>query len=300
MQNRFELMKKIVFLTIAASLLAFVSCQKGDGAGQVSLDGDRLPIQLSLSLQTKATDAGYENGDKIGVYVSYQNGLEPSGNYLDNVGFSLQNGVWEADATIYWADKTTPADFYCYYPYGVPFNARSYNFTVKSDQSTKANYSASDFLWGRTLGAAPGTGVVSISTSHIMSNILVYLEPGEGFAPQEFAEAEKSLKICNVKNNSLIDLQSGTVAATGDVAVITPYWTGECYRAVVVPQSIGTDANFIVLTVNGVTYSLAREFVFQSGTQHRLTVKVNKLSSGLSVTIESWSIDDTEYTGNAN
>ena len=41
------------------------------------------------------------------------------------------------------------------------------------------------------------------------------------------------------------------------------------------------------------------EFTFAAKTQHKLTVTVNKSSSGLNISIESWLIDDTEYTGDA-
>ena len=178
-------------------------------------------------------------------------------------------------------------------------DATAYNFTVKSDQTSRANYAASDFLWGRTIGAAPGTGAVSIRTSHIMSNILVYLEPGDGFTSQEFAAAQKSVTIGNVKNNSIVNLASGGVSATGDVSMINPYWTGECYRAIVVPQNVAADASLIILNINDVTYTLAREFSFEARTQHKLTVTVNKSTSGLNVSIDSWLIDETEHTGSA-
>ena len=281
---------------IAASLAAS-SCNKTENP--VAPVEDRLPIELSLSLQTKATDAAFENGDKIGVYVTYDGYLDAYENYVDNAGFTLSGNKWVADNEIYWADKTNTADFYCYYPYGTPVDATAYNFTVKSDQTSRANYAASDFLWGRTIGAAPGTGAVSIRTSHIMSNILVYLEPGDGFTSQEFAAAQKSVTIGNVKNNSIVNLASGGVSATGDVSVITPYWTGECYRAIVVPQNVAADASLIILNINDVTYTLAREFSFEARTQHKLTVTVNKSTSGLNVSIDSWLIDETEHTGSA-
>ena len=289
-------MKKYLILIIAASLAA-ASCNKTESP--VSPSEDKLPIELSLSLQTKATDASFENGDKIGVYVTYNGYLDAYENYVDNAGFSLSGNKWVADNEIYWADKTNTADFYCYYPYGTPVDATAYNFTVKSDQTSRANYAASDFLWGRTIGAAPGTGAVSIRTSHIMSNILVYLEPGDGFTSQEFAAAQKSVTIGNVKNNSIVNLASGGVSATGDVSVLTPYWTGECHRAIVVPQNVAADASLIILNINDVTYTLAREFSFEARTQHKLTVTVNKSTSGLNVSIDSWLIDETEHTGSA-
>ena len=299
---KFMIMKKILFFTAALAFAAFASCQKEQPLQeQTSAPAeDRLPIELSLNLVSKATDASYENGDKIGVYVSYQTSLAPSGNYVNNKAFTLEDGSWEAEEKIYWADKTNTADFYCYYPYGTPVNATAYNFAVRSDQSTKAAYAASDFLWGRPLAVAPGPGTVAITTAHIMSNILVYLAPGEGFTAEEFAAAQKVVKLGNVKNNAVINLASGGVSATGDTAVITPYWTGECYRAVVVPQSVAADANLIILTINNVSYTLAREFRFEPRTQHKLTVTVNKTSSGLNLSIESWIIDDNEYTGDAH
>ena len=96
---------------IAASLAAS-SCNKAENP--VAPVEDRLPIELSLSLQTKATDAAFENGDKIGVYVTYHGYLDAYENYVDNAGFTLSGNKWVADNEIYWADKTNTADFYCY------------------------------------------------------------------------------------------------------------------------------------------------------------------------------------------
>ena len=297
MRNNYIFMKKNLLYIATIAVAAFASCQKEPS--DAAQKEDKMPIQLSLSLQSKVTDAGYENGDKIGVYVSYEATLAPSGNYVDNKGFTLTNDAWTPDEEIYWADKTTAADFYCYYPYGTPVDATAYGFSVKSDQSTLASYSASDFLWGCKAGANPGEGAVAIRTAHIMSNLLVYLEPGEGFTAQEFAAAEKTIRIGNVKNNAVVNLATGGVTATGDASAITPYWTGECYRAVVVPQAVASNSSLIVLTVDGVTYTLTRDFNFETKTQHKLTITVNKSTSGLSVTVDSWIVDNNEYTGDA-
>ena len=123
-------MKKSILYIALATIAALASCQKE--TSDLVQNEEKLPIQLSLSLQTKATDAGYENGDKIGVYVSYEAALAANGNYVDNKGFTMTNGVWTPDEEIYWADKTSAADFYCYYPYGTPVDATAYDFSVKS------------------------------------------------------------------------------------------------------------------------------------------------------------------------
>ena len=186
-------MKKTLLIT--AAILSALACTKQEPSAST----DRLPIELALSVQTKATDAAYENGDNVGIYVSYESALAASSNYVDNKKFTLTSGIWTADTEIYWKDKDTPADFYCYYPYGAIADATAYSFSVKSDQSAIENYKASDFLWGKRSGAVPGSGAVAISTSHILSNILIYLKPGDGFTDSEFAAAAKTVKLGNVK-----------------------------------------------------------------------------------------------------
>ena len=69
-----------------ASLVA-ASCNKTEAP--VAPSEDKLPIELSLSLQTKATDASFENGDKIGVYVTYNGYLDAYDNYVNNAGYTL-------------------------------------------------------------------------------------------------------------------------------------------------------------------------------------------------------------------
>lgn len=283
-------------------VLALVSCKKNNVDPIVPpapVPEEKVPIKIALSVETKATDAAYEDGDKVGVYVSYEDALAASGSYLDNKAFTLMDGSWTSSEGLYWADNTTTADFYCYYPYGTPVNATAYTFHVKSDQSALADYKASDFLWGKTLDASPTSSAVAIKTAHLLSNILIYLEPGAGFTLEEFAAAQKAVKINNVKTNAVVNLSSGSVTASGDASVVTPYWSGECYKAIVVPQIVNADSNLVVVTVGGVTYTLAKEFTFASKTQHKLTITVNKATSGLNISIESWLIDETEHSGDA-
>ena len=122
-------MKKSILTAVA--VLSVIACTKQETLAPQQKD--QLPIELSLSVQTKATDAAYENGDNVGIYVSYESALAASSNYIDNKKFTLSAGKWTSETEIYWKDKETPADFYCYYPYGAIADATSYSFAVKSD-----------------------------------------------------------------------------------------------------------------------------------------------------------------------
>ena len=84
-------MKKTLLIT--AAILSALACTKQEPSAST----DRLPIELALSVQTKATDAAYENGDNVGIYVSYESALAASSNYVDNKKFTLTSGIWTAD-----------------------------------------------------------------------------------------------------------------------------------------------------------------------------------------------------------
>ena len=281
--------KTIVILAVA---LTAVACQKNVEKSQ---NNSLLPIRLSVGLETKATDTAYEEGDQIGVFVSYSASLEATGAYVANKKFTYSGGAWASDQDIYWKDKTTSANFYVYAPYTGVSSATALNFNVKSDQSAIANYKASDFLWGKKASVSPTEDVVALSTRHIMSNIIIVLQPGEGFTADEFASATKAVTLGSVKTGADINLGTGEVTAKGDAGSVTPYFGGENWRAVVVPQTVSDQAALVSVVVNGVSYSLARSFTFRSGIQHKMNVAVNKLTNGLTVTIEDWTPDDQEY-----
>ena len=69
------------------------------------------PAQL-----TRATDAGFANGDRIGVYVTLADvPLEIGGNTVNNEALTCNGGAWSASKTLYWDAGTYTA--YAYYPY---------------------------------------------------------------------------------------------------------------------------------------------------------------------------------------
>ena len=255
---------------------------------------EKWAINISTSI-TRATDTSFENGDKVGIYVVNQpNALKTSGNHVDNIGFTY-SGSWSAATTIYWKDETTKADFYCYYPYASSIsNIEAYPFAVKADQSSVANYKASDFLWGKTTGVAPTKDAVGITVKHAMSNVIVKLVAGNGYTAEDMASA--SVAICGLKTNSTINLASGVVTATGDVAEITPMVENDYRRALVVPQSI-SNADLIKVTIGDKGYTLNQSIEFKSGKQHTCTLTVERTNQGINISIDGWETEGDDFGG---
>lgn len=264
----------------------------------------KIPINLSIGDYTRANDTAFTNGDKVGVYVVNYNGstagtLTPSSNHVNNMQFAYDGSAWASASPIYWLDKTTHADFYAYYPYTASASTSAHSFAVKTDQSTEANYWASDFLWGKATNVAPTKNAVSITTNHVFSNILIYLEPGDGFTAETLAAATKSVKINNVKTSASINLATGVATATGNTMSVTPWNVGSYYRAMMVPQTVADGTNLITVTVDGVDYTHSSGITFVANKQHKFTVTVNKSTGGVDIGIGGWGSDDNNYGGSA-
>ena len=288
-------MKKL--FTVLAAIAAFVSCSKNTEEVVETPMSDKLPINISTTL-TRATDSAFEVGDKVGIFVVNQpNALVASGNHVDNMGFSYST-TWTPDSPIYWLDKTTKADFYCYYPYAENVSTTAHTFATKANQSQLADYKASEFLWGKTAGVTPTEEAVNITTNHTFSNALIILKPGDGFTEATLAAATKSVKICGVKTNASINLTTGVATATGNTTEVTPYLDNGQYRALIVPQTTAEGA-LVVITVDGVDYTLSRAMTFKANKQHKFTVTINKVSNGVNVGIGGWETDEEDYGGDA-
>ncbi len=287
-----SLIKSLVLL---ATLAGAVACNDDYPGGDGQTTGQGRPIMLSGEIEqvaiTRVNDSGFCDGDAIGVYIVDYNGstpgtLQTSGNRGTNVKHTFDETAnqWESAYDIYWKDNNTHIDVYGYYPYGTPDDVNAYSFQVQKDQASTTGdmggYEASDFLWGKAGDVAPTEKVIRIPMRHRMSSPRITLVEGEGFANGEWAGLEKSVLVRNTKQNAIIDLATGNVTATGEVAAtgIIPYEKDNVFRAIVVPQTISAGTVLFTITVDGTTYDFSREeaFTYTSGKMHNFTIEVNK------------------------
>ena len=305
-------MKKVFFL-IAAVCTILSSCSEGN---EPSIDPApeptptpqeqvKIPINLSIGNYTRANDETFINGDKVGLYVVNYNGstagtLSASGNHVNNMQFTYSNSAWTPASTVYWLDQTTHADFYAYYPYNASASTTAHPFSVMVDQSTETNYWASDFLWGKASNVTPTKNAVPITANHVFSNILIYLEAGDGFTAEAFAATTKSVKINNVKISAIVNLATGEATAIGGTTSVTPWNVGSYYRAMVVPQTVVDGTNIITITVDGVDYAFAKGFTFKANRQHKFTITINKNVGNIDIGVGGWETDDNDNGGSSN
>lgn len=304
-------------LLFSALMLAGVmSACSGGGSGDdpeptptpVPPSADKVLIKINSSVtsltDSRATDDAFEQGDKAGLFVVNRNAdgsaasLAASGNHVNNQMFSY-DGSWTSSSPIYWKDETTHADFYLYYPYtSTVTSTTAMPFSVNANQSAEADYKASDLLVGSAHDVAPTESAVGINVSHVMSQMVITLAPGDGFTDETLSAANVRVAINGVKTSATVNLADGSVTATGDASTVTPLNTDGKYKAIIVPQSV-EETNLVTVKMGRKSYNLQKAFTFESGKRHSFTVTVSKTSNGLNVKITGWDDDDTDNGGTA-
>ena len=297
---------KNFYITFIAVLSAFTLSSCGGASDSPepapTTPGEKkMEIRISPSM-TRATDFGFENGDRVGLYVVNYSGSTPgslttTGNHIDNMRFTY-NGTWTPDSPATWTDSKTHADFYLYYPYSDVLSVEAYPFSVKTDQSTEEAYKASDLMTGKTLNVTPSEESIAIPVSHVMSRIQIYLEAGNGFTAESLAKSDISVRINGVKCSSTVNIATGEVTPAGEATTLTPLSTDNYYKALIVPQTVG-QGSLITVTVDGRDYNLHKGFTFESAKSHKFTITLSKTSAEVNVTINPWIEDDNDNGGTA-
>ena len=291
--NLNKVMKRLALLIMA--LVVLVSCKKNEEPAPTP-EPDAVPIQIATTV-TRATDSAFETGDNVGLFVVNQpNGIQASGNHVDNCKFTFDGTKWNAGKEIYWLDATTKADFYCYYPYTSPVSSiTEFPFKVSQDQSTENGYKTSDFMWGKVDGIAPTPDPVVITVNHSMSCLIVNLKAGTGWKEDDIKNTEITLR--GLRTSSLINLADGTVTADGDAMEMKPMQVGAgIFKALVVPQKV-SDSELVRVKVGTNSYSLKTSIDLKSGKRHTCTVVVNRTGEGINIGIGPWETDDIDYGG---
>lgn len=328
-------MKKL-YSTLFCAALLFAGCTQDfdepiiDSPSPSTPSGDlRIDIENNINQvsNTRATDSGFCDGDAVGIYaVNYVDGtpgtLQVEGNQADNVRymFDFEEYKWIPEYDVYFLDDDTAVDLIGYYPYANPESVTKYPFEVQRKQNTEAGhglmagYEASDFLWSKATNVAPTEKRIKMTFYHRMAGVYVTLVEGSGWGDGEWAQLQKEVLVKNTIRKSTIDLATGTVTPTGEKPAddIIPFVDGGNYRAVVVPQSVGSGESLFSITVDGTPYNykykvdgVPATFDYVSGKMHKFTIEVSKKEQTgiefkeVSVAITAWEADNASHQDDA-
>lgn len=283
------------WICLSGLALAIMGCGEA-----VPVDNDDIMRFEAVHPSTRATETGFEAGDKIGVYITeYENGkplhLQLGGNYKNNNPVIFDGRVWTADPVIYWKENTY--DVYAYYPFVLPDSVLELAFSVREDQDSvgddMSGYEASDFLWATSKGITRETGPVRLAFSHRMSCLRVNLLKGEDFKG-DIPDDTKVL-IHSTVTKSLIDLSTGDIVKDPYApcrSIVAKKDDNTSFSAIIVPQMVEYKLPLVEVICRGVSYLIESRFNFKTGVRHTVNVTLNddpeQIKIDIGGEIEGW------------
>ncbi|MDE5783157.1 MAG: leucine-rich repeat protein [Prevotella sp.] len=304
---------------VLVSLAAFAVSGCTDDYPCSMTEESRFPITLSAAYPsaTRASDAGFEDGDRMGIYVlDYSDGKPQQIGAVDanasNVRFDFNgsNNSWTGARDLFWKDGETPTDIIAYYPYISNIgNPEEMAFSVSRHQeiagseSLPGGYESSDLLRGVAEKQMPTEGKVQLTLNHVLAGVRITLKEGSGFASGEWSAVEKSVVLPGTVLRGTVNLRDGSVkVGSSSPEPIVPMPYNNDYRAIVFPQTVGAGISLVAVSVDGVGYNLIKQepTTLVGGKMHAFTIIVDKKSNGnyefslLDEAIIRW-MDDVEF-----
>ena len=275
-------MKKTKLILLSAIALA-LSCAKTPTPVE-TVDSAEMILSPIFPGESKATAAGFESGDKIGIYITKYNGETPSplqigGNWGSNLTLSYNGTNWALEPKVYWEDGKF--DIYGYYPKMAVESVDAQPFQVASDQTVTGGiegmdaYEASDFLWAKVKGVTR-TGSVPMAFQHKMCKVNVSLIKGddyEGDLPED-----AYVYIHSTVTEASIDLSTGDVVIDNhrpSTSIKAKKTSLDHFEAIVVPQRLSNRVPLVEVVCGQVSYLFESTVIFKSGTQHNITITLS-------------------------
>ncbi len=248
------MMKRNIAYLLTLGILIATSCSNDVEELDTATD-TAIVLTATIENETRAAEGLQESftaGDEVGVYIAKEK--DGTTAYLaENKLFKVKsNGKLEAsDGTRYiYPDASYETRIYAYKPYsgnGVVNNV----FSVAADQTTEANYIASDVLWGEPKNGNPVTreSAIDLEFEHRCAKLVVNLTVADGLNL-------KGGTLCTsevVTGMKLSDIASGTFLATTDKGEITfgnlTDAATQTHVAVLVPQNVPAGTELMRITL---------------------------------------------------
>lgn len=247
--------KNMIFAAIAA--LALTACSNDD---EIKVGGDNailLTSSLNVAETRAATDiqtSAFDAGETVDVYITEHNGGNNPTTYPQPIEYSTAaGGALTVGTQYYYPTSGNGVNIYALYPATA---ATGELFTIKEDQSTDANYKASDLMYGKPATnnpVSPSANAVDIQFSHLLSKVTINLIAGENVTSLDGAKVE----LIGVKPSTTLTAGingHSITAASGDatpITVMTATETVTSGSAIIVPQTL--PEMFLQVTLDGAT-----------------------------------------------
>ena len=287
-------MKKMIkFFALALLAGAMVSCNTEDTAS--TTPNGKVAVQFTggISVNTRASGLAWADGDMIGIFMTGANqtlSADAIKEGVDNVCYQTSGSVAfspiSGGKTIYYPIDGD-VDFYSYYPHTTVSD-----YKVALNVADQTNQEAIDFMYAKTTGCNKATPQVDLRFSHMLSRLILNVQPGNGLTEDDLNKLKVTIKDQNT--TATFNLADGVISGDGNPANIQmkAVQVGKRYEAILLPTASkireiefdldnGYDAPFV--------WKMDQEL--KGGNLYNYTtVKLTRSTVDMSGTIESWNV----------
>lgn len=311
--NRNQMKKKLLFAVVLA--LVLTACNNEETwNGEINISAASSE-QLQVTRAAAATNingAAFASGEQVDVWI-YDYTAKTAVTNASNSTITMPIVYTAGTTTSGSTTMTYESGKQPYYPstgnnvniYGIYPHSAASSFTVKADQSTDANYKASDLMYGVLTNQSRTSTAKKIQFSHQLSKVVVSLTTGTG-APA-VANAAVTLKsvysypytIAHNANKDGATFTQGTKPSSAtDIKVMTTTTNGTATSgaAIIPPQTIAQNADFITISLASggtITYKLAAQTTFEAGKVYTYNVTINLQGITVTTAITDWASGST-------
>ena len=287
-------MKKMIkFFALALLAGAMVSCNTEDTAS--TTPNGKVAVQFTggISVNTRASGLAWANGDRIGIFMTGTKqalSADAIKEGVDNVCYQTSGSIAfspiSGGKTIYYPIDGD-VDFYSYYP-----QTTVSDYKVALNVADQTNQEAIDFMYAKTTGCNKATPQVDLRFSHMLSRLILNVQPGNGLTEDDLNKLKVTIKDQNT--TATFNLADGVISGDGNPANIKmkAVQVGKRYEAILLPTASkireiefdldnGYDAPFV--------WKMDQEL--KGGNLYNYTtVKLTRSTVDMSGTIESWNV----------
>ena len=287
-------MKKMIkFFALALLAGAMVSCNTEDTASTTANGKVAVQFTGGISVNTRASGLAWADGDRIGIFMTGTKqalSADAIKEGVDNVCYQTSGSIAfspiSGGKTIYYPIDGD-VDFYSYYP-----QTTVSNYKVALNVADQTNQEAIDFMYAKTTGCNKATPQVDLRFSHMLSRLILNVQPGNGLTEDDLNKLKVTIKDQNT--TATFNLADGVISGDGNPANIKmkAVQVGKRYEAILLPTASkireiefdldnGYDAPFV--------WKMDSEL--KGGNLYNYTtVKLTRSTVDMSGTIESWNV----------
>ena len=285
-------MKKMTkFFALALLAGAMVSCSTEDTAP--SVQNDKVAVQFTggINVNTRAAGVAWADGDRIGIFMTGADqslSADAIQEGVDNVcyqtsGSSAFSPISGGKTIFFPIDGDV--DFYSYYP-----QTTVSDYKVALNVADQTSQEAIDFMYAQTKGCHKSIPQVELKFNHMLSNLVLNVQPGNGLTEDDLNKLKVTIKDQNT--TATFNLADGLISGEGNPANIQmkAVQVGKKYEAILLPtKSTTREIEFDLDNGHDAPFVWKMDSELKGGNMYNYTtVKLTRTSVEISGTIKPW------------